>query len=103
MDSKWTVVIASSIIALILKITGYIVPEKYLEKPKIKSITNYVPIVMLSSLVIVQTFSQGQTVVFDTRLLGLVAAFLLLILRAPFIVVVIAAAVVSAVFRYLFN
>ncbi|MFZ9797292.1 MAG: AzlD domain-containing protein, partial [Candidatus Nanopelagicales bacterium] len=61
------------------------------------------PIVMLSALVIVQTFSQGQTLVFDARLLGLLIAFLLLLFRAPFIVVVIAAAFVSALFRYLFN
>ena len=77
--------------------------EKYLEKPTIKSITNYVPIVMLSALVIVQTFSQGQTLVFDARVLGLLIAFILLLFRAPFIVVVIAAAFVSALFRYLFN
>lgn len=103
MDAKWTVVIASSVIAFILKITGYIVPEKYLEKPTIKSITNYVPIVMLSALVIVQTFAQGQTIVLDARLLGLNVALILLLLRAPFIVVVISAAFVSALFRYLFN
>lgn len=103
MESKWTVVIASSVIAFILKITGYIVPEKYLEKPTIKSITNYVPIVMLSALVVVQTFSQGQALVFDARVLGLVIALILLLFRTPFIVVVIAAATVSALFRYLFN
>ncbi len=103
MESKWTVVIASSLIAFILKITGYVVPEKYLEKPSIKSITNYVPIVMLSALVIAQTFSQGQAIVFDARLIGLVVAFILLVIRAPFIVVVLAAAFVSAVFRYLTN
>lgn len=103
MDAKWTVVIASSVIAFILKITGYIVPEKYLEKPTIKSITNYVPIVMLSALVIVQTFAQGQTIVLDARLLSLIVALILLLLRAPFIVVVISAAFVSALFRYLFN
>ena len=69
----------------------------------IKSITNYVPIVMLSALVVVQTFSQGQSIVFDARVLGLMIAFILLLLRAPFIVVVVAAALVSALYRYLFN
>lgn len=103
MESKWIVVIVSSLIAFVLKLTGYVIPEKYLEKPSIKSITNYVPIVMLSALVIAQTFSKGQAIVFDARLLGLFIAFILLLLRAPFIVVVIAAAFVSAVFRYLTN
>ena len=103
MESKWAVVITSALIAFILKITGYIIPEKYLEKPTIKSITNYVPIVMLSALVVVQTFSQGQSIVFDARVLGLMIAFILLLLRAPFIVVVVAAALVSALYRYLFN
>jgi hypothetical protein len=58
---------------------------------------------MLSALVIVQTFSQGQSIVFDARVLGLIIAFVLLLLRAPFIVVVISAAFISALFRYLFN
>ena len=58
---------------------------------------------MLSALVIVQTFSQGQSIVFDARVLGLMIAFILLLLRAPFIVVVVAAALVSALYRYLFN
>ena len=58
---------------------------------------------MLSALVVVQTFSQGQSIVFDARVLGLMIAFILLLLRAPFIVVVVAAALVSALYRYLFN
>ena len=93
-------VIKSSIIAFIFKISGYIVPEKYLEKPKIKSITNLVPIVMLSALVVVQTFAIGQNLVLDARIASLIIAIILLILRAPFIVVVISAALVAAILRY---
>ena len=100
MEAKWVAVITSSIIAFIFKISGYIVPEKYLEKPKIKSITNLVPIVMLSALVVVQTFAIGQNLVLDARIASLIIAIILLILRASFIVVVISAALVAAILRY---
>ena len=49
MDARWVAVIASSVIAFALKFSGNIIPEKYLENPKVKSISALVPIVMLSA------------------------------------------------------
>ena len=69
MDSRWIAVIASSLIAFILKFSGNVVPARYLEQPKIKSITSLVPIVMLSALVVVQTFASGQELVIDLSLI----------------------------------
>ncbi len=35
MDARWVAVIASSVIAFALKFSGNIIPEKYLENPKV--------------------------------------------------------------------
>jgi branched-subunit amino acid transport protein len=98
MDSRWIAVIASSLIAFILKFSGNV--ARYLEQPKIKSITSLVPIVMLSALVVVQTFASGQELVIDARLVALLFAVVLLLIRAPFIVVVFGAAALAAILRY---
>jgi branched-subunit amino acid transport protein len=100
MDKFWVVVIAASVIAFILKLSGNLIPERYLAKPRIKTITTFVPIVMLAALVIAQTFSQGQTLVIDARLAGIIVAIFLLIFRAPFIMVVFGAALIAGLLRY---
>lgn len=100
MDPRWVAVIASSVFAFALKLSGNIVPAKYLEQPKIKSITALVPIVMLSALVVVQTFAIGQNIVLDARIIALIFATILLVLRAPFIVVVFGAAALASLLRY---
>jgi len=100
LEAKWIAVIVSSVLAFLLKLSGNIIPAKYLEQPKIKAITALVPIVMLSALVIVQTFAVGQNLVIDARFAGLIFAFLLLLIRAPFIVVVIGASLMAALLRY---
>lgn len=100
MDPRWVAVIASSVIAFALKFSGNVVPARYLEQPKIKSITSLVPIVMLAALVIVQTFATGQQLDFDARIAGLIFAIILLLFKAPFIVVVIGAAAIASLLRY---
>ena len=61
--------------------------------------------VLLAALVAVQVFSgtrDGSPVLtVDARLVGLLAAFVALLLRAPFIVVVAAAAIAAALVRLL--
>ena len=51
------------------------------------------------SLVVANTVSKGQGLVLDSRLLGLGAAAVALKLKAPYIVVVIAGALASAIGR----
>ena len=47
----------------------------------------------------VQVFATGSSLVVDARLAGLATAFVLLLLRAPFLVVVFGAALVTALIR----
>jgi len=57
------------------------------------------PIALLAALVAVQTFSVGTTLQIDARLAGLAAAIIALLLRAPFLIVVLVAAITAAVLR----
>ena len=96
MDTLWLGVIGTSVIAYALKFSGHSVPEKFLSHPLIKRINLLIPIALLSALVAVQSFSEKSTLMIDQRLVGLSVAIIALILKAPFPVVVLSAAVSSA-------
>jgi hypothetical protein len=57
------------------------------------------PLALLAALVVVQTFSDGRSIVVDARAAGLAAAGLAVYRRAPFIVVVALAAATAALVR----
>jgi hypothetical protein len=97
--SSWISVIAASAIAFAFKFAGYTAPPKWLEHPKVFRVSTMLPAALLASLVILQGFSTGTHLVLDARAAGLVVAIGALLLRAPFIVVVIAAAVTAALLR----
>lgn len=96
MNSLWIATIGTSIIAFALKYSGHSVPEKWLSHPKIQKINALIPIALLSALVAVQSFSEKSKLMIDQRLIGLAAALIALMLKAPFPIVVISAAVSSA-------
>ena len=95
----WPAVIIGSIGAYLLKLAGYIIPERVLENERIRRLTALLPVALLAALVAVQTFSVGSTLQIDARIAGLAAAIVALILRAPFLVVVLVAAITAAVLR----
>lgn len=94
----WPVVIAS-FIAFALKFAGFLVPKAILEHDLFKKIIPVLPIGMLAGLISVQVLAVKQELVFDGRIAGIVAGMIALALRAPFIVVVVLAALVTAVGR----
>lgn len=96
MSPIWIAVIGASVTAFLNKYIGHSVPEKWLDRPKVKQINTLVPIVLLSALVGVQTFADKKELVVDQRLAGVGAALLALKFKAPFPVVVISAAITSA-------
>ena len=60
-----------------------------------------IPIALLAALVGTQTFSTGQHLVLDVRAAALAVAIVAVLLRAPFLVVVAAAALTAALLRLL--
>jgi hypothetical protein len=99
--SAWGTVLLASAIAFALKFAGYLVPAGWLQRPRISRVTELLPPTLLAALVVVQTFTTGEHLVLDARVGGLIAAFVALLLRAPFIVVVIVAAATAAGLRAL--
>jgi uncharacterized membrane protein len=95
----WPAVIIGSIGAYLLKLTGYVVPARVLENPRLRRLTGLLPVALLAALVAVQTFSIGTALQIDARLAGLAAAIVALALRAPFLVVVLVAAATAAILR----
>lgn len=97
MTAMWWGVMGTSAAAFALKYLGHSVPQKYLEHPKIQRTNLLIPITLLSALVAVQTFTEKSKLVLDHRAAGLAVAVIALKFRAPFPVVVIIAALTSAV------
>ncbi|CAN2209892.1 Branched-chain amino acid transport, AzlD [Candidatus Nanopelagicaceae bacterium] len=97
MSALWIGVIGTSALAFLLKYLGHSVPEKYLTNPRMLRINTLIPIALLSALVGVQTITQDGKWVIDQRLAGVSVAIIALALKAPYFVVVISAAITSAV------
>ena len=95
----WWAVLAAGVACYLLKLAGLSVPARILEHPLIERIADLIPVALLAALVAVQVFSSGTSLVVDARAVGLGAAVLLLLARAPFLLVVFGAAVVAAVVR----
>jgi uncharacterized membrane protein len=95
----WPAVILGSLGCYVLKLVGYLLPDDTLDSPRVRHIAGLMPVALLAALVAVQTFAQGQQLVIDGRLAGLAAAIVALVLRAPFLVVILVAAATAAVLR----
>jgi len=96
MSAFWIATIGTSVIAFILKFTGHSIPQHWLDNLRLQRVNTLIPIALLSALVAVQTFTSESKVLIDHRLAGVSIAVLALILKAPFPVVVISAALTSA-------
>ena len=97
----WKIVLLASIVVLALKVLGYLVPPTVLERPVAARTAGLTTVALLAALIVVQTVSTGQSIVLDARLPAVVVAAGLLAVRAPFILVIIAAALVAAALRAL--
>ena len=97
----WVAVLVASAGCYLLKLAGLSVPPRVLERPVVSRVADLLPVALLSALIGVQVFGSGQHLVIDARVVGLGVAFVALLLRAPFIVVVFAAALSAALVRLL--
>lgn len=95
----WPIVLLASVGCFLLKLTGYVVPRRLLDNARVARVTTLIPVAMLASLVVVQTVGAGQAVVIDARVAGVAVAAVALVLRAPFLVVVVLAGVTAAALR----
>jgi hypothetical protein len=97
----WIVVLATSVLCLAIKLFGHYVPGRWIANARLQRINALIPIALLSALVIAEGVVTKTHVVIDHRLAGLCVALAALIAKAPFPVVVIAAAATSAAVYHL--
>jgi hypothetical protein len=72
-----------------------------LDHPTVERVADLIPVALLAALVAVQVWSQGSSLTVDARTVGLGFAVVALLLRAPFLVVVVGAAATAALVRLL--
>ena len=97
----WVAIVAAGVLAWATKFAGHVVPESWLENPRVHRIAAFVTVALLAALFAVQAFTSGASVVLDARVAAVAVAAVLLWRRAPFIVVVAVAAAVAAGLRLL--
>lgn len=97
----WSAIAVTALGCYLLKLAGLSVPGSVLEHPLVHRIADLMPVALLAALVAVQGFAEGPSLALDARVAGLGAAVVALLLRAPFIVVVLVAAVTAALLRLL--
>lgn len=101
MSSLWVAVLVTAAGCYLLKVVGLSLPERVLERPVVQRVADLIPVALLAALVAVQVLGEGSRLVLDARVAGLAAAVVALLLRAPFLVVVVAGAATAALVRLL--
>lgn len=98
----WTTVLLASGLAFAFKLLGHVVPLQVLDGAVVSRVSAMLPVALLSALVAVQTLTaNGGGLTVDARAAGVAVAVSALLLRAPFLVVVILAAVTAGTLRAL--
>jgi len=97
----WTAVLAASLGCFLLKLAGWSVPARWLERERLQRAAVLLPVPLLAALVVVQAFGGERDLRLDARAAGLAVGAVLVLLRAPFLLVVVAAAATAALLRAL--
>jgi branched-subunit amino acid transport protein len=95
----WTALIALCAISYALKASGPVLAGGRQLGPQMRQTLDLVAVPLLAALILVQTVSDGHRLVLDARVPALGVAALLVWRRAPFLVVVLAAAATAALLR----
>jgi len=83
----------------LFKVVGMSLPPAWLDDPRVLRIATLLPVALLAALVAAQTFGDGRSLVLDARAAGVAVAAVAVLLRAPFLLVVVLAAATAALVR----
>lgn len=97
----WSVVLAAGLGCYALKLLGLSIPARWVQRPWVTRVVEFVPAALLGALVAVQAATSGTRLVADGRLVALAVAAVAFALRAPFIVVLVLAGVTGALVHLL--
>jgi branched-subunit amino acid transport protein len=98
---SWTVLLALCAISYALKAVGPVLAGGRELGPQARRTLDLVPVPLLAALILVQTLGAGHRLTIDARVPALAVAAVLVWRRAPFLVVVLAAAATAALLRAL--
>ncbi len=99
MSTVWWVVIILGVITIVIKAAGPVALGNWTPSEKAKRVLALVSPVVLSALIAVQIFTSGHRFEVDERAVGLGAAAVALLLKAPLLVVVLIAVAATAATR----
>jgi uncharacterized membrane protein len=96
----WLLVAATIVGCYLLKLAGYLVPARVLDRPRVRQLVELLPVALLAALVVVEAVANGRHWHWDgPRLAGFGVGAVSVWRRAPFLVVVVLAAVTAALLR----
>ncbi len=98
---SWTVLLALGGVSYALKAVGPVFVGGRRLSPQVRCTLDLIPVSLLAALILVQTLGTGQRLAIDARVPALAIAAVLVWRRAPFLVVVLAAACTAALLRAL--
>jgi branched-subunit amino acid transport protein len=100
MSSSWVIVLLSGLGCYALKYVGYALPQRWFEHPRLRRLIELMPVALLAALIVVEAVADGRHYDPDAaRLAGFGVGAVAIWRRAPFIVVVVLAAVTAALLR----
>ncbi|MBK8459012.1 MAG: AzlD domain-containing protein [Micropruina sp.] len=99
MKDLWWWVLLAAATAYATKLVGYLLPQRLLDRPDVHAVAGALTVGLLTSLTVTNAVASGQQLTPDSRLLALAVAAVALKLKAPYIVVVIAGALATALGR----
>ena len=95
----WAPLLVACAACYAIKLAGLSLPQRFLEGPRVQRIIPLLPVALLAALVATQTFATARHLVLDVRAAALAVAVVAVLLRAPFLVVVVAGAATAALLR----
>ena len=104
--NTWIAIGVTVVGCYIVKLAGLVVPTGILERPLVRRLAALLPVALLAALTAQQTFADGRILILGLLLwlllfvpAGLAAAAVALVLRAPFLIVVATAVLVTGGIR----
>jgi branched-subunit amino acid transport protein len=98
---SWTAILLLGGLSYAFKAVGLVGLDRFVLPDWFTKVTALLPPAMLAALVVVGTFAEDTHLTLDARAAGLIAGAIAIAAKAPFLVVVIAAAATTAALRAL--
>jgi branched-subunit amino acid transport protein len=99
MSAPWIVVLAVGAVTVLLKAAGPVFLGRRSLPPRVLVLVEVLAPAMLAALVVTQAVGGDEELVLDERLAGVAVAGVALVLRAPLLAVMVAAAAAAALLR----